>query len=172
MSVSLIAIPTMAGLDCLEATKAMALRHNIAIWQPIALFIGACHLTVKDRKKYAQSFINNLREMIEGNTDISSAELIDSVVVLSNQKSPIILPTYPMVNKSNNFSAKEDSVHYELALRGINYTDLSFRLLVKDGAKILCDSKGTITISPGFILAAEMYEDELSGVTYRAYGFE
>ncbi len=110
--------------------------------------------------------------MIEGNTDISSAELIDSVVVLSNQKSPIILPTYPMVNKSNNFSAKEDSVHYELALRGINYTDLSFRLLVKDGAKILCDSKGTITISPGFILAAEMYEDELSGVTYRAYGFE
>ncbi|MFM8914042.1 MAG: hypothetical protein ACKOE6_14185, partial [Flammeovirgaceae bacterium] len=42
----------------------------------------------------------------------------------------------------------------------------------KDGSRTIHDSKGVAALSPGFINAAEIYEDEVSGESYPAYGYE
>lgn len=131
-------------------------------------------LVIKDESKYSQSFISSLKHFLESDANIDGAELVDSVVVLlhQQQKLPIKFPSYPKMNRRYTFTANAGTAFYELSLRRVNYSDVEYHIVLKDGLEPVHDSDGVASISPGFINAAEIYEDELSGIAYPVYVYE
>jgi hypothetical protein len=131
-------------------------------------------LVIKNESKYSQSFISSLKHFLESDANITGAELVDSVIVLSHdqQKLPIKFPSYPKMNRHYTFTANAGSAYYELSLHRVNYSDVEYHIVLKDGLEIVHDSKGVAFISPGFINAAEIYEDEITGTGYPMYGYD
>lgn len=127
-------------------------------------------LVIKDESKYSKVFINSLREFISSDANV---ELDDSTVIfLNHPKMSMKFPVHPKKNEYYTFAANNGLAYYELTLRRINYSDIEFHVVLKEGLEVNYDSKGVAVISPGFINGAEMYEDEITNGGYPMYGYE
>ena len=126
-------------------------------------------IIIEDKTKYSNTFINSLREFLRYRKD-SVIRLADSVVITPEYK--VLFPRHPKLNKHYTLIANgANGESYELGVHRVNYSDLEFRLTIKSGLETILMSEGIAVLSPGFIMASESYDDEVSGGAYDAQNY-